>query len=279
MPSRLTVPVDVNYVKQAGLVKPTDAVVSEIALDLPPNKSFYSLDQLTMMSVLATSNWRRPICFTSPYGETGFGPYLRQEGLIYRVVPVVVNTNASQGLDMDVDKTQKLLMEQFRTGNANQPGVYFDEENRRHLLSIRSTYAQAAMNLANSGRKAEAVALLDRAESLISTSNLPYAMVGRDNSHNRTALMYLEAAYTAGHTTLSKKVKDALVKDLNDQLNYYKYLKDKKPDYYNGDLMQDEQFCLSAKQRIEALEKQSSTAPVIINENPGQQRADTQKEK
>jgi hypothetical protein len=276
IPSHLTVPVDVNYVKQAGIVKPTDTVLNQITLDISPNKTFFSLDQLTMLSVLASSNWKRPICFTSPYGEVGFGPYLRQVGLIYQIVPVAVNSSSSQSLTMDVDKTKDLLMTQFRGGNANKPGVYFDEENRRHLLSIRATYAQAAMNLAIDGRKQEAVALLDRSETLIHPEGLPYAMVSRDNGHNRTTLAYLEAAYRAGHPTLIKKLKDALTKDLNDQLNYYKYLKDKRPEYYNGDLMDDEQFCTRALQQIQAFEKQYNPSAVNITEQPGQ-RADSTK--
>jgi hypothetical protein len=276
IPSHLTVPVDVNYVKQAGIVKPTDTVLNQITLDISPNKTFFSLDQLTMLSVLASSNWKRPICFTSPYGEVGFGPYLRQVGLIYQIVPVAVNSGSSQSLTMDVDKTKDLLMTQFRGGNADKPGVYFDEENRRHLLSIRATYAQAAMNLAIDGRKQEAVALLDRSETLIHPEGLPYAMVSRDNGHNRTTLAYLEAAYRAGHPTLIKKLKDALTKDLNDQLNYYKYLKDKRPEYYNGDLMDDEQFCTRALQQIQAFEKQYNPSAVNITEQPGQ-RADSTK--
>ena len=269
IPSRLTVPVDVNYVKQSGIVKPTDTVLNEITLDISPNKTFFSLDQLTMLSIIASSNWRRPICFTSPYGEVGFGPYLRQVGLIYQVVPVAINSNSSQSLGMDVDKTKDLLMTQFRGGNADKPGVYFDEENRRHLLSIRATYAQAALNLAVDGRKQEGLAILDRAETLIHPEGLPYAMVSRDNGHNRTTLAYLEAAYRTGHTTLTKKLKDALTKDLNDQLNYYKYLKDKRPEYYNGDLMDDEQFCTRALQQLQAFEKQFNPGAVNITEQTG----------
>lgn len=277
-PSHLTVPVDVNAVKQSGLVKPTDSVLNQVSIDLSPNKSFFSLDQLTMLSVLATSNWKRPICFTSPYGEVGFGPYLRQVGLIYQVVPVVTNLPSAQALNMDVDKSKDLLMNQFRTGNADKPGVYFDEENRRHLLSIRAAYVQAAGNLADAGRKQEAVGLLDRAETLIHTEALPYAMVSRNNGHNRTSLAYLEAAYKAGHTTLIKKLKDALTKDFNDQLNYYKYLKDKRPEYYAGDLMDDEQFCMRALQQMQAFEKQYNPSAVNITENVGQ-RADSAQRK
>ena len=267
-PSHLTLPVDVNYVKQSGLVKPTDSVLNQITLDISPNKTFFSLDQLTMMSVLASSNWRRPVCFTSPYGDTGFGPYLRQVGLIYEVVPVQVNSRTTA---MDVDKTKDLLMNEFRGGNANKPGVYFDEENRRHLLSIRMTYAQAAANLADDGRKQEAVSLLDRAESLIHPEALPYAMVSRDNSHDKMSMVYLEAAYKAGHTALVSKLETALRKDYNDQLNYYKYLRDSKPEYFNGDLASDEAYCMQALKQLDDMKKQYSGAPVNVIEKPGQQ--------
>lgn len=272
-PSRLTLPVDVNYVRQSGLVMATDSILPQIQLDLSPNKQFYSLDQLTILSILATSNWKRPICFTSFYNEIGIGPYLRQNGLIYQVVPVQINSRANV---MDANKTMNLLMNEFRSGNANKPGVYFDEENRRHLLSIRQAYAQAAYNLADDGRKQEAVNLLEKAESLIIPEALPYAMVSRDNSHNRTSLLYLETAYKAGHTALTKKVKDALRKDLNDQLNYYKYLKESRPEYFNGDLAGDEDFCRQALQKMDEFEKTYNTGPQQIRENPGQkQPADT----
>jgi hypothetical protein len=101
-------------------------------------------------------------------------------------------------------------------------------------------------------------------------------MTSRDNGHNRTSLLYLEAAYKAGHTGLIKKLKDALTKDFNDQLNYYKYLKEQRPDYYVGDLMGDEQFCMRALQQMQAFEKQYNPAAVNITENPGQ-RADSTK--
>lgn len=269
-PSRFTVPVDTAYIRQSGLVMPTDVVLPEIQLEMSQGKQFYSLDQLTMLSILATSNWRRPICFTSFYNEIGFGPYLRQNGLIYQLVPVAINSRANV---MDASKTIPLLMNEFRSGNANKPGVYFDEENRRHLLSIRSTYAQAAYNLADQGRKQEAVNLLEKAESLIIPEALPYAMVGRDNGHNRTSLLYLETAMKAGHTALAKKVKDALVKDLNDQLKYYQYLKQSRPEYFNGDLAGDEQFCKQALQKIEEYEKTYNPGPQQVQEAPGQKQA------
>ena len=268
-PAHLTIPVDTAYVRQAGLVKPNDSVLSQISLDISPNKTFWTLDQLTMMSILASSNWKRPVCFTSPYSETGFGPYLRQVGLIYQVVPVAINSRSGA---MDGDKTKNLLMNEFRGGNANKPGVYFDEENRRHLLSIRTAYAQAASNLADDGKKEDALALLNRSESLIYPEALPYAMVSRDNQHNKMSMLYLEAAYKAGDKNLADKVKNALRKDYNDQLNYYRYLRESKPDYFAGDLAGDEQSSMQLLQQLDAMEKKYNPGALNIKENVGAQK-------
>jgi hypothetical protein len=89
----------------------------------------------------------------------------------------------------------------------------------------------AASSLAEEGRKQEAVNILARAESLINTKAMPYAMTSR-NGHNQIGMLYLEAAYKAGFTDLAGKVKAALVKDFKDQLKYYSYLREFKEEYY-----------------------------------------------
>ena len=40
------------------------------------------------LNIIAANKWKRPIYFTSPYGELGFQQYLRTDGLTYRLVPV-----------------------------------------------------------------------------------------------------------------------------------------------------------------------------------------------
>ncbi|MEI9913094.1 MAG: hypothetical protein WDO71_27735 [Bacteroidota bacterium] len=128
------------------------------------------------------------------------------------------------------------LMTKFAFGNAAKKGVYFDEENRRHLLNIRSIYAEAAGNLADVGRVDDAKKLLEKAEAGILPENLAYGMTSRFNSHNQTGLIYLEACYKAGKTELAEKVRKDVRKDLEQQKKYYDYLKAEKPEFYGGTL-------------------------------------------
>src|SRR5439155_12126861 len=112
----------------------------------------------------------------------------------------------------------------FEFGGANKRGTYFDEENRRHILNIRSAYGEAAGNLADAGKKEEAKKLLDKADAGILTENMPYGMTSRFNSHNQTGLVFLEACYKAGKTDLAEKVRLEVRRDLEQQQKYYAYL-------------------------------------------------------
>lgn len=236
----VSVPVNAATVEANGIVSPKDSIQKQVVFSLPEGKTFYTLDQLAMLNIVAANAWKRPICFTSPDNSLGFGAYLRQQGMVYEFVPVKDNT---PGRSMETDTTYKLLTTVFRAGNASNPNVYFDEENRRHLLSIRSVFAQEASALADESKKQQAVNVLARAESLMDPKAFPYAMTAssqNQNNHNRTGLLYLESAYKAGYTDLAKKVKAALVTDLREQLEYYKYLREHKEEYYYQ-VMNDEQ--------------------------------------
>lgn len=278
-----TVPVDPAIVQKYAVANPTDTVLTDIKIDIPEQRNYLTLDQLTILNIIAANNWKRPIYFTSPYGELGFGQYLRKDGLSYRLVPIKNNFPQQKWLvnqqlrgnifDNNSDVMYNNLMNKFKFGNAGTKGVYFDEENRRHLLSIRSVYGEAAGNLADAGRKQEANNLLNQAEKGISTENLPYAMVGRSNSHNQTALLYLEAAYKAGNMQLADKVGKAVRKDLNDQKAYYDYMKNEKEDFYASVAREDEinNFLIELLNTIEKTYRAAAQQPII--ETPGQQGA------
>lgn len=240
---RFSVPVDTAAARKNGLVTAQDQVVSPMVFELPEGKNDLNRADLIIFNLIAANQWKRPIYFTSPFGELGFGQYLRKEGLSYRLVPAQMNYPqqnwivdqqvrqilGSTGIrDNNTEVMRDALMNKFKFGSADKKGVYFDEENRRHLLSIRSTYAEAAGNLADIGRKQEGLNLLNKAEQGIDPENLPYAMTSRYNSHNQTGLVYLEAAYKAGNTQLAQKLTAAIRKDLEDQKKYYDYMRAEK---------------------------------------------------
>ncbi len=240
---KVFIPVDINKVRANGTVNANDSVVSEVAFDIP--KSDVYKNDLAILCIIAGNKWDRPIYFTSPYEQLGFQDYLRIDGMTYRLVPV---KNADVNKDWVMDK----MMKKFEFGNANIPGVYYDEENRSHLNSIRMAYAQAAGSLADAGRKEDAIKLLEKCDKMMLEENMPYGMVSRNQRHNQISMQFLYAAYRAGDTVLAAKVNKSVKKDLEQQIAYYNQLDENKRDQFQYDEQGAQRFLLN----ISALEMQ-----------------------
>jgi hypothetical protein len=217
----VTVPVDAAAAIKNGTVNATDSVLSSLDFSLPRNALMKN--ESAVLNIIAANNWKRPIYFTNAGAELGFDQYLRRDGLSYRLAPV---KNSKVNTDWMLDK----LTNKFAFGNANKPGVYFDEENRRHLGGIRSAYAELAIDLAAKNRKEEARAVLNKVDKMMHESNFGYGLTSRGNLHNRNSLLFLEACYLAGDQTLIQKVSAAVKQDLEQQVNYYNTLSGQKAD-------------------------------------------------
>ena len=215
---KLTIPVDVNYVKQHMKFNPGDSIVSEIKIDITRN--YLQKNDLAVLAVLAANKWRRPIYFTSTQElkSLGLDKYVRPEGLSYRLVPV-----ENSGVETEV--AYKNIMEKFRYGNADKKGVYIDEENRRHMNSIRLAHATLAKGLVSQDKKDSAQKVLRKYDQSVLESNVPYGMTSnRGNFHNSVSADFLDAAYLSGESSLAAKVNTSLKRDLEQQMNYYRSL-------------------------------------------------------
>ena len=252
---KVSIPVDSSFVRQNGTVNATDVVVPEVKFEIP--KQLMMKNDLAVLNVIAANKWKRPIYFTSNFDELGFGSYLRKDGLAYRLVPVA-------GGQVNTDWMKDKLMNKFAYGNANLPGVYFDEENRRHLNSIRSAYAELAVDLSNKGRKEEARVVLDKVDKMMLQENMPYGCISRGNMHNRNSLAFLEACYRSDNKALAAKVSKSVKTDLQQQLKFYNSLSEKQSEWMAYDKKTVEDY-LQALASIE----QMNTAKPAIPENAG----------
>ncbi|BAV05255.1 glycosyltransferase family 117 protein [Filimonas lacunae] len=236
---KVSVPVDQNVVRTNGTVNANDSVVSELRFDIPKNGLMKN--DLALLNVIAANKWKRPIYFTNQYGELGFGQYLRKDGLTYRLIPV-------QNSYINTESMKDKLMNKFRYGSANIPGVYFDEENRRHLNTIRRAYAELALDLSFKNRKPEAREVLKKIDDMMLSGNFPYGMVSRGNEHNRLSMIFLESAYRAEDTELAAKVLKSVRTDLQQQLKFYNGLSGVKAENMDYDRRNTESMLNDLKQ-------------------------------
>ncbi len=230
---KFSVPVNKANAIASGIAKPTDNVVNELLIDFNPKRQYLLKNELAMYAIIATSQFKRPICFTSTQDlkELGLEKYVRQTGMSYQLVPV-----ENSGVDGDV--AYKNIMTKFAFGNAKNPNVYYDEENRRHLNSIRYATAQIAIALSAQGKKDSAQQILRKLDSETSEKSFPYGMTSnRGNQHNYFSYVFVQACYASGELKLAKKVSTSVIKDLKQQIAYYRSL---------GDPMSEEQFLQNA---------------------------------
>jgi hypothetical protein len=252
---KVSVPVDLNVVTQNGTVNPGDSVVSEMTFEIPKNA--LGKNESAILNIIAANKWKRPIYFTSPYSDLGFQDYLRTDGLTYRLVPV-------KNSEVNDDWAYNAMMTKFRFGNVNVPGVYFDEENRRHLNTIRMQFAQVANDLADKNRKDDAKRLLNKVDSMMLPRNFPYGLASRRQQQDQISGQFLLAAYKAGDTVLAKKVSDALRKDLEQQIVYFNNLSENK----QASLAYDNQIVQQLLQQINGMEQYfKNPHPVVSPEN------------
>lgn len=246
------VPVDMDLVKKNGTVNAGDSVLSEIDFTIP--KTVIGKNDAAILNIIAANKWKRPIYFTSPYDELGFGQYLRTDGLTYRLVPIKKS-------DVNKDWVFDKMMNKFVFGNADKKGVYYDEENRRHLNTIRMQYALAAMNLADNGKKDSAKKLLERCDKMMLQENFSYGMVSRDQRHNQVSGMFLQAAYKSGDSSLASKVFASVRKDLEQQVAYFNALGEDK----QGALAQDNDRVMQLLQQLQQMQQYFTTPQPALN--------------
>lgn len=283
---KVSVPVDLNLVRQNGTVNADDSVVTELRFDIPKNALFKN--DAAILNIIAANKWKRPIYFTSDDAAgLGLQNYVRQDGLTYRLVPVL---NSQVNDNWVYDK----MINKFVSGNADKPGVYFDEENRRHLNTIRMAYASAALDLAQKGKKEEAKKMLNKVDKMMLEENFPYGMVSRNQQHNYISHLLVQAAYVAGDTVLAAKITRSVRKDLQQQLSYYAGLNEDRAGNFDyiadqsgrkgGDKNMAEQLLM----RLQSFEQQfknpvvppaENTVPITTQPMTPQKQTDTQRKK
>jgi len=239
----LSVPVDLNVVRSNGTVNAGDSVVSELHLDIGKNKNYLFKNELAVLAIIAANKWQRPICFNSTYevADLGLEKYIRQDGLAGRLVPVE-SKNANYG-SYNNDLAYTNMMTKFGYGNAGTPGVYYDEENRRHLNTLRAAHAQLALSLIDEGKKDSARKLLEHFDQNVLETNFPYGMTAnRGNQHDKISMSFLLACYESNDMKLAAKVAASVRKDLEQQMRYYNAL---------GESQQNEQLAVNAQMAVQ----------------------------
>jgi hypothetical protein len=132
---------------------------------------------LAIMDMLSHNNWKRPVYFSTTVPSTqykGLEKFFVQEGLGYRIVPVKTGQPQIGEFGMiDPVAMYDNMMNKFTWGNASDPSVYLDENNRRMFSNFRRLFGNLGIKLATMGDTAKALQVCERGLQIVPSGKLP----------------------------------------------------------------------------------------------------------
>lgn len=198
-------------------LSPGDTLDSRMIFTIDQSRNVLTKGDFGILNIIAANINDRAICFTDQNADIralGLSGYFRREGMVYRLVP---SRNMKR---TETDSIPNKMMNVFRFGNAVTKGVYYDEENRRHLESIRDIYTEVAEAMVREGKTDKAKALLQRVHKEMPSYSLPYGMPSRGGFNNLSSLRMAEVAFQAGDSALGREIFAETEKDIQQELRY-----------------------------------------------------------
>ena len=209
--------IDKEAVRKSGMMMASDTIPDRMVISLKGKSALYKGD-LMMLEMIAQCNWTRPIYVATTVGAENYmnlGDNFIQEGLANRISPFT--TNAPGAKNFDTEKTYNNVMNKFKFGGVNKPGIYLDETVTRMCYTHRRLMSLLAMNLIQEGKDQQAKAVLDKAEQMLPSYNVPHDY--------QSGSMELARAYALiGQTKQAQQIINALWQKSVEYMRFYNAL-------------------------------------------------------
>ena len=173
----LYITIDKEAVRRSGMMMASDTIPDRMVISLAGKRAIYKNDMM-MLEMLAQCNWERPLYVATTVGSDNYmnlGDNFVQEGLAYRITPF--NTKAPGAKNFDTEKVYNNVMNRFKWGGLDKPGLYIDETVMRMCYTHRHLLAQLAQQLIAEGQNAKAEKVLRKAEKVLPEYNVPYTFL------------------------------------------------------------------------------------------------------
>jgi len=132
-------------------------------------------------------DWSRPFYFATTVSSEQYlrlDSFFRQDGIAYRLVPyntgvsIYSDTDSTEmvsaGIDVDTDILYDNLMNKYRWGNLEHPGVYLDDNAMRMAKVFRMMFGKLGKYLINEGKTEKANEVFDYGLKVLPGYNVPY---------------------------------------------------------------------------------------------------------
>lgn len=238
---KVLIPVDSATVVNNGTVpKGMEGQILKDGMPWKINKQYIMKNDLMIMDIIATNNWKRPIYFAVTVGDDAYmnlEPYFQLEGLAYRLVPMRMQTNDGQTGKANTDIMFNNMMNKFKWGGMSTEGVYMDENNLRMTMNLRNNFARLAEALLAEGKTEQAKKALELCMKEMPRKNIPY---------NYFMLPIAEVYYKLGMNNEANDLLKAIANIYEEDLKYYFRFKGKLAENIDS----EKQQAMAVMQRI-----------------------------
>lgn len=191
-----------------GLADST-SLLKEMTINLK-GKTALGKQELMVLDMLQTNNWERPIYYAitvNPDQFVGLDGYFEQTGLAYQIVP------KNAGKAANTEKMYDNIMNKFKWGGVDKPGIYLDENVMRMCKSYRGAlFNKLAEDLMKEGKKDKALNVLNKCMEVLPPENVPL---------DYTALATGELYYALDESEKGEEIFTAIAEDAMRNINWF----------------------------------------------------------
>lgn len=164
--------IDKDAIRKSGMII-QDSIPERMIISFG-NRQTLGKSDLMMLEMIANTNWIRPLYVASTVPSQYFmnlGENFVQEGLAYRITPF--NTSVESAKTIDTERSYDAMMNRFKFGGMNKPGIYIDETVMRMACVHRNLFVTVATELLYEGKRDKAAKLLAKMEKELPDYNIP----------------------------------------------------------------------------------------------------------
>ena len=137
---------------------------------------------LMQLDIIDNNLWDRPIYFAITSGSDtylGLEKYFQQEGMAYRLAPVIKTEIEKQQSAGQTGRVDALIMyenmvKKFKWGNLTDERVHIGSVTRRHTLNYRNVFSTLGRALIFAGEKEKAIEAIDLCLNEIPEEKVPH---------------------------------------------------------------------------------------------------------
>lgn len=208
--------VDTNKVKENNMLAPEDYGKMVTRMEWSISNNALLKNDLLTLDIVANNIMDRPIYFAvsvAPDAYLSLEKYFQLEGLTYRIVPKVNESNTPYNAPARTDVMYDNMMKKFKFGGiAENPNIYLDENILRMTVNIRGNFGRLAEALVAKGEKEKAAGVIDYSLKVMPADKVPHSVFNYS---------YPSIYYEAGQKDKARKLLQEMLDKAKDELNYY----------------------------------------------------------